>query len=229
MLTSILKSTSSPKNTSHSTTFIKGGATFECETTDLIIDNAVVIKDGELVINDAYFDVSPTTFIVPPSHIDTYKHKKGKTMKNTPQVSTRVIIIPKDAKPEGPTIAERWKLIVKEAEQFCTDNGVRPSHTQCRVITMSIINWKEFEELIARHTLISKPQEFDGWMGKLWINQYGLRAPRLEENDDDDEDIITLWKIAKTNSLRYTNRCSLIKQTADYWNKKYIWTVKIAT
>jgi hypothetical protein len=151
--------------------------------------------------------------------LEEYKHKKGKTMKQTPVVQTSIIIIPKDEAPRGSTITERWTLIVAEVTQACYKTGiVRTPH--CWITKLAIVNWPLFRDIIARHTLESKPHEFDEMVGKLWRSTRGLKTPRLGEDDEDDEEIKAVWKMASQNSRKLRNRQSFIKCSADSWNHR---------
>ena len=219
-MTSILKSSSSPTNTTRTTSFAKVDSSFECEITGPSVEKCVKIKGDELVINEDYFESGRITIQLDDDTVQEYKGKKGKTMKQTPVVGTRIIIIPKDDVPEGSTLTERWNLIAIKAKKACREKGVVriPS---CWVTTLSALDWALFQEIIAEHTLESKPHEFDEWMGKLWRSTRGLKAPRLCEDDEDTDEIKAVWKMASQNARRLRNRHSFIKRSAEYWNEMH--------
>ena len=217
-MTTILKSSGSPTNTTRAASFGKTCTTIECEVTHPTIGDSVIVEDGTLVLNDSYFKSGRVIIPLSDAALEEYKHKKGKTMKQTPVVQTSIIIIPKDEASRGSTIMERWKLIVAEVTQACYKTGiVRTPH--CWITKLAIVNWPLFRDIIARHTLESKPHEFDEMVGKLWRSTRGLKTPRLGEDDEDDEEIKAVWKMASQNSRKLRNRTSYIKQSANYWNE----------
>ena len=217
-MTTILKSSGSPTNTTRAASFGKTCTTIECEVTHPTIGDSVIAEDVTLVLNDSYFKSGRVIIPLSDAALEEYKHKKGKTMKQTPVVQTSIIIIPKDEAPRGSTITERWTLIVAEVTQACYKTGiVRTPH--CWVTKLAIVNWPLFRDIIARHTLESKPHEFDEMVGKLWRSTRGLKTPRLGEDDEDDEEIKAVWKMASQNSRKLRNRTSYIKQSANYWNE----------
>ena len=217
-MTTILKSSGSPTNTTRVASFGNTCTTIECEVTHPTIGDSVIVEDGTLVLNDSYFKSGRVIIPLSDAALEEYKHKKGKTMKQTPVVQTSIIIIPKDEAPRGSTITERWTLIVAEATQACYERGiVRTPH--CWITKLAIVNWPLFLDIIARHTLESKPHEFDEMVGKLWRSTRGLKTPRLGEDDEDDEEIKAVWKMASQNSRKLRNRTSYIKQSANYWNE----------
>jgi len=219
-MTSILKSSGSPTNTTRTTSFGNARTTIECEITGPSVEKCVMIEGDELVINEDYFESGRFTIQLDDDTVQEYKGKKGKTMKQTPVVGTRIIIIPKEVNRESATLAERWNLIAIKAKKACREKGVVriPS---CWVTTLSALDWALFQEIIAEHTLESKPHEFDEWMGKLWRSTRGLKAPRLCEDDEDTDEIKAVWKMASQNARRLRNRQSFIKRSAEYWNEMY--------
>ena len=221
MAVSILKKSISPINKTRSLYFSNEESTVECEIIKPSLDHIVTINDNNtLDINEDYFSSPyPTVYI----DSDSMKKYKGKTLQKT-DVSTRLIIILKEDTIKDTSISERWKKMNKEAEMYCKKNY---SHmltyswikNKSWIVILATFEWKKFYEIVEKYTLKDTPNEFDLYIGKLWKQIYGLKTPRIEENNEYTPEINYHWELAVLHSKKISNRMSSRKQTATYWNR----------